>query len=139
MGIALYGGWAISAFLYREFFNMQFGARSAVIGTVVVFGFATILFAFRYHYRFYYGATEIVAGLAICAYRFSVDFLPEKATNPDFYFAVLTAAVYIIVRGWDNIQQGLAEERKAPMLGELTKQVFRRFDRKGSRPSDSGG
>jgi hypothetical protein len=95
------------------------GAASLVLygGTLAA---AAALFYFRLRLRSVYGVTEAMAGLAVAGQRAPTEFVLGDGT---FYFAVLTAGVYLVVRGFDNIHQGLTKEPFDP----LATWVVRRF------------
>jgi hypothetical protein len=73
-------------------------------GATILVGAA--FFYFRLKQRFVYGATEVAAGIVVAAHRVSLE--PEVGVPSDtsFYFAFLTAGVYLVVRGLDNMHQG---------------------------------
>ena len=62
-------------------------------------------FYFRLRQRLLYGATEALAGIAVAAHRTSVEPGTGLPSETGFYFAVLTAGVYLVVRGLDNMHQ----------------------------------
>lgn len=66
------------------------------------------LFYFRLKARATYGFTEATAGLAVSIQR--VWDQPEQIKTFTFHFALLTASIYLFVRGLDNIHQGLTKE-----------------------------
>lgn len=63
-------------------------------------------FYFRLRQRLLYGATEAFAGIAVAAHRTSAEPGTGLPSETGFYFAVLTAGVYLVVRGLDNMHQG---------------------------------
>jgi hypothetical protein len=67
-------------------------------------------FMFRLKQRLLYGLTEALAGIAVAAHRVSLERDAGLPTDTGFYFAVLTAGVYLVVRGLDNMHQGLKVE-----------------------------
>jgi vacuolar-type H+-ATPase subunit I/STV1 len=89
-----------------------------------------VLFAVRYKFRCVYGFTEAIAGVIVAAYQTrtalpipGLDALPAPTANPGYYLAVLTAGVYLIVRGFDNIHQGYTKDPKDPVAIALSKVV----------------
>ena len=74
--------------------------------------FALILggacFNFRKKYRAYWGATEVATGFLIVIHRTMNT--PTALNQPDieYMIAVLTAGIYLMVRGFENIDQGLS-------------------------------
>lgn len=94
----------------------------------------TALFYFRLRLRACFGVTEALAGIIAAAHRVATDF---RVTEPIFYLAVLTAGIYLVVRGLDNVHQGLTKEPTDPLATKIF-QVFRdeiflgRFEQKRS-------
>jgi len=84
---------------------VEFLVSSAVIAGVIVVG--TKLFTFRLRHRSTYGLTEAVAGVAFGVTKV-LD--PDVRVNGELIGALLTASLYLFVRGLDNVQQGLTKE-----------------------------
>jgi hypothetical protein len=78
-------------------------AATALITVLLGAGF----FVFRLRQRFLYGATEALAGAAVAAHRVSLEPGTALPSETGFYFAVLTAGVYLVVRGLDNMHQAV--------------------------------
>jgi hypothetical protein len=87
-----------------------------------------ILFFFRLKFRAVYGLTETLVGMVIAAQRAS-DVGVIALDNRNFYLAVLTAGVYLVVRGLDNIHQGLTK----PPIDPLAAKLISRFKPKSPR------
>lgn len=86
-----------------------------VVGATLVIGF--YLFAFRRDLRFLYGVSEVLVGLLVSAYRYA----PQTSLwQFDVFLPFLTAGVYLVVRGFDNIHQGLNSDPIDPFVGWLT-------------------
>jgi hypothetical protein len=121
MGVVFYafGVSAKDGFLFiREFSHTEPGTAAAfALGSLVL---GLILYALRYFVRAFYGLTEAVVGVVIAYTRFAPP--PPAAATPGaspidhnstaFYLALLTAALYLMVRGFDNIHQGLTKDPK---------------------------
>lgn len=71
------------------------------------------LFYFRLKLRACYGMTEAVVGLIVATNKIPTE--AQDITNPEFYLAILTASLYLVVRGFDNIHQGLTKDPKDPL------------------------
>lgn len=117
----------------------------AILGLTLLAGY--FLFQVRSKFRFVYGATEIGVGLLVATYRYpSATALLE----PDVFLAYLTAGVYLVVRGFDNVKEGLGKNSvdrlvawfrgKVPIwkdgLGVVSDAdpiVYRRMRKKGER------
>lgn len=81
---------------------------AAILSVIVTLTIGLLLFYFRLKARAIYGLTEATVGLIVSVQR--VIHEPEQIITPEFYFAILTAAIYLFVRGVDNIHQGLTKE-----------------------------
>ena len=51
----------------------------------------------------FYGFTEVLVGATVAGYRVATN----QGLNTELYLVVLTAGIYLVVRGLDNVQQGL--------------------------------
>ena len=88
------------------------GAIALAIGATLILGAG--LFLFRLKLRAIYGVTEATVGLAVAAHRVSIE-SSAAAQDPAFYLALLTAGVYLVVRGLDNVHQGFTKDPKDPV------------------------
>jgi len=80
-----------------------------VLATLILGG---LLFLWRLRLRAIYGLTEAMVGLWVAADRVSVQELSlDKISS---YLGILTAAIYLVVRGLDNIHQGIFKEPRDP-------------------------
>jgi hypothetical protein len=71
---------------------------------------AAALFSFRLGFRAIYGLSEAAVGLWVGVGRVNTD-----AAGSALIIPILTASVYLMVRGFDNIHQGLTKDPKDPM------------------------
>lgn len=94
-------GWLIAS----TFVNRQTISLTASITLCA----GIVLFYFRLHMRCIYGATEAIAGVAVAVQRVTIE-PTSPAQAPAFYLAILTAGVYLVVRGLDNVHQGWTKE-----------------------------
>ena len=76
-----------------------------LITIVATLSIGYFVFQFRLRARILYGMTEAGIGVLIAVHKVSSEFLTQKA-DTNFYIAFLTASIYLIVRGFDNIDQG---------------------------------
>jgi uncharacterized membrane protein HdeD (DUF308 family) len=81
------------------------------LGTLAV---GMLLFVFRLKWRCLYGASEAVVGVIVASQRFYHDAVTTNTPAPFLVLAILTAGVYLVVRGADNIHQGLTKEPLDP-------------------------
>lgn len=86
------------------------GARYA-IAIVIVPAISIALFIIRKYLRVFYGSFEAFSGFLIVTYK-SIFENNSQLTEPNFIIAMLTAGVYLMVRGFDNIDVGLKDRRK---------------------------
>lgn len=94
----------------------------AVIGAIAItFTLGLGLFYFRLRLRSLYGLTEAAVGLAVAAQRVATVATEVDLTTQDsaFYLVILTAAVYLVVRGLDNVHQGLTKTPLVPVATRI--------------------
>lgn len=88
-------------------FKFLYGLSSSnlriVLPAILSIFLGYILFLFRLHHRIMYGLSEIIVGVMAGVLHTSNV---VKFDNPEFYLAVLSASIYLIVRGFDNISIG---------------------------------
>jgi len=94
--------------------------------TIVVLATAiagAVLFAFRLYARALYGSTEAIVGLLIAGQRAAVE-TRWPIEDLSFDLAVLTAGVYLVVRGLDNVHQALKKEPRRNVKGHAMPQIL---------------
>jgi hypothetical protein len=79
--------------------------RSAALAGAVTALLGAGFFAFRLKFRFIYGMTEAMVGLGVAGHRVGFATTSEPGGSAALYLAVLTAGVYLVVRGLDNAHQ----------------------------------
>jgi len=86
-----------------------------ISSAALTLGLGWIFFYFRLRLRCIYGLTEVVVGLLVAANHVVVS--SEAATNDpaSYYLLLVTAGVYLVVRGFDNIHQGLTKDPLDPI------------------------
>ena len=112
---------AIYGYIWLRSASLSQGALvSAVVIATAIAG--AMLFTFRLYARAMYGSTEAIVGLVIAGQRASVE-VQWPIEDINFDLAVLTAGVYLVVRGLDNVHQGLkarvhnvADQLRPPIL-----------------------
>lgn len=67
-----------------------------------------LFFYFRLLLRVIYGLAEVIVGIVIGTDKVLENF--EQLSSSKLYLIILTASIYLIVRGLDNIHQGLTKE-----------------------------
>ena len=97
--------------IYIFLLSPESGRTPTVFITVIMtLGLGVGLFVFRLKARTYYGLTEIMVGVTVAVYRVTATPNDGLISNADLYLAVLTAGIYLVVRGLDNMHQGLNNE-----------------------------
>lgn len=89
------------AMIVRKLDSAYQSAVAALLAGIVFFGI-------RLWFRFWYGAAEVVVGVVVAYLSYEAN-VGKPTTN--IFFAVLTAGVYLVVRGLDNVHQGWATDR----------------------------
>jgi hypothetical protein len=102
-------------------------AISVLTGATLALGVA--LFLLRLYLRSLYGLTEVVAGVFISTIKISEKTPAELGTagssmmailaSDDLYLVVLTAGVYLVVRGLDNVHQGIVRDPRDPVATKV--------------------
>ncbi|VXC20525.1 conserved membrane hypothetical protein [Pseudomonas sp. 8BK] len=95
--------------------HLSHGGKFSFVVALSTFLTGVFFFVFRLKWRVTYGVSEAMAGIAIATLRAhdQGDWWPSNDVN--FYVIILTAGVYLVVRGLDNIHQGLGQTND-PML-----------------------
>lgn len=77
----------------------------ALISTLLAYS----LFIFRLYKRTIYGMTELLVGLLVSVHHaLSINAIDK--VDPTFFLAILTAGIYLMVRGFDNMYVGMSEK-----------------------------
>lgn len=85
--------------------------HSIVVVCLVVLIIGACFFWARLRLRFVYGATEAGLGISFAAHRYGAETSISLPSETGFYFAVMTAGVYLVVRGMDNMHQAWIEQK----------------------------
>ena len=101
-------------------------AMVVVLVTVVPLFAGMLLFHFRLRIRSLYGVTEVVVGVLVAIFKVFGNSPGAFATNADFILAMLTASVYLIVRGLDNVHQGYRDPSKDSLAATVRKWIDKR-------------
>ena len=102
--------------------NLLHTASFAVGLTALAAG--TFLFLVRLRFRFVYGLSEAVMGFVVAVYKFTQDLGANNALSANTYLVVLTAGIYLMVRGFDNMHIGLTKEPLDPIAAKVTAWLF---------------
>ena len=98
--------------------------QAVAAGAVITAALGSALFYFRLRLRSVYGASEALVGVLVATHRIATE-SDAAVKEPAFYLAILTAGVYLVVRGLDNMHQGLVKEPLDPIFTWLLKRLNR--------------
>lgn len=112
-GVVLLGLW-----IYQKWGVYSSYEQMLILTAFAVFGAGFFLFKFREWDRSLYGLTEVFCGMFVPAYKLFSNHsmaieVGLETLNFDFYIFALTAGVYLVVRGLDNINQGQKSKRSS--------------------------
>lgn len=116
-----------SIVLAYDFLSAAIQTKSAIRIAILATIAGLVLWFFRFKCRSTYGLIEALVGVYL-AWR-TVEANTWKSES-DMYLAVLTAGVYLIVRGVDNIEQGLEKDRLIAYLKSLKQRTFNKHEDK---------
>ena len=85
---------------------------------------SNFLFLVRLRFRFVYGLSEAIVGCVVAVYKFTQDLGANNALSANTFLVVLTAGVYLMVRGLDNMHIGLTKEPLDPLAAKVTAWLF---------------
>ena len=93
-----------------------FTKNTTIILTIfITLIFGIILFYIRLYLRSIYGISELILGLSITGYKINDANLSELFES-GFIMTYITASVYLVVRGLDNVHQGLTKAPYDPII-----------------------
>lgn len=88
---------------------------------VIVIGYA--LFLFRLHARFFFGLTEAITGLVIALRNIPTNADPVLWSS-EIFLVILTAGLFLVVRGFDNMHTGLKSEPRDAILKSIDESEY---------------
>ncbi|WP_165067555.1 hypothetical protein [Paludisphaera rhizosphaerae] len=106
-------------YLRYSFANPTVGQVSMCLVLPIIGG---AFYLFRKKAKVVYGMTEVAAGIYAATSRIFSDAMERNYSRGDIYLILLTAGVYLIVRGYSNIEEGLRagpEERDVLFDGAM--------------------
>lgn len=89
--------------------NITSSYKTSFLFGIATFIVGSLFFLIRTIWRVTYGISEIIAGVCIASYRAFGTNEWLSSVNMDLYLVVLTAGVYLVVRGLDNVAQGIKQ------------------------------
>lgn len=108
MYYALWSGLKESFFQIERLIPSRIFEIGFTVVSVILAGF--VLFLFRLSARFFYGLTEAIVGVIVAVSRIPFQISDPASWEPHTYLVMLTAGVYLLVRGFDNMHTGLKPE-----------------------------
>jgi len=94
-------------------YSISSTAQIAYAIPVLVFLAGSLLFIFRLKFRFVYGFTEVLVGMYFAYAKIrsegSIPFSFEISET--MILVIVTGAIYLVVRGLDNMHQGMTKEK----------------------------
>ncbi len=130
--LSLTGGFSYYAFgvgikdLFLWLISTSHTISGSIVYTILLcLAIGIILFFFRLKRRVIYGFVETVTGLIVAGHRVYSNFEID-IQNPDFYLAILTAGIFLVVRGIDNMHQGWITNPKDPWAVKIYSKFFRK-------------
>lgn len=114
--VVYYGVWVAirDSYIWIEHLSPPRGVFVVFVGFLVV-AVGYTLFLFRLHARFFFGLTEAVTGLLIALRNIPTNADPILWSS-QIFIVILTAGVFLIVRGFDNMNTGLKSEPRDSIL-----------------------
>lgn len=110
--LAMYGliaiaidAWSLLNALWAKLDPLRDQTQFMVVTGLMTLSFGGIFFLFRLKQRFLYGCTEAIVGVLVGMHRVTLEQWSGMPRSSGFYLALLTAGVYLVVRGLDNIHQ----------------------------------
>ena len=88
---------------------------------IIVIGYA--LFLFRLHARFFFGLAEAITGLVIALRNIPANADPALWSS-EIFLVILTAGLFLVVRGFDNMRTGLRSEPPDAILEGFDKSEY---------------
>jgi hypothetical protein len=88
--------------------------QAIIVGGAVTATLGGGLFYFRLRLRSIYGFSEAIVGIVVATQRIATE-SDAVIKQPAFYLAILTAGIYLVVRGLDNVHQGLKKDPFDPL------------------------
>jgi hypothetical protein len=136
---------ALGTFWVGKYALQSLSQRPLWQGAVGVAVFGTAAFLVRLKRRSLYGTLEVVFGIMVGTTTYTRSFqhgvadLKADWTSTNLALGVLTAGVYLVVRGLDNVHQGVEKDPKDPWAVAIWERLKRRYRREPvSDPSTAG-
>lgn len=99
-------------FIANKAIYFSISSNAKIIWALAVLAVGAIFFAFRYRYRFIYGAIEALIG-AIVGCQYFDTLISNRLNGASLeasIVATLTGGIYLVVRGFDNMHNGMKSD-----------------------------
>lgn len=108
----------------KDVFRWSDPRLTTPLSRAIFFGIAALLvggglFFFRSFARSVYGLHEAAVGVAIASYNAYRATGQPSTWDSGVYIALISAGAYLVVRGFDNIQQGIVKEPYDPFARDF--------------------
>lgn len=113
-GLYVAGRWFI-----RDVLPSLTAPNAAIAGAVVTAIVGSVLFMFRWKVRSLYALLEMLTSLLLAA-ELAPRFLPSDPWNLNFVLTFVPAAIYLFVRGADNLHQAIQKADEDLALRAIT-------------------
>lgn len=118
-GVAMFALASVTTGIYKAY-ELASSQELSRPKSLIAVGLLTLiigiaLFSVRMRWRCLYGISEALIGIIVASQRYYTDALLTATPTPSLALAILTAGVYLVVRGADNIHQGLTRSPLDPM------------------------
>jgi hypothetical protein len=102
--------------IFKYLYTLSSSNLRIVLPATLAITIGYILFFFRQNFRAAYGLSEIIVGvLAGILHTNNVIQFDE----PKFYLVLLSASIYLIVRGFDNMSIGMKNKSGSSLLNKI--------------------
>jgi len=118
--------------LFRWIGNLNNPSSRAALASFVVLSLGSLLFYFRLRWRSLYGATEALVGVSVAAHRVIGIQKDPSALDLELFLALPTASIYLVVRGFDNVHQGLTKDPIDPTATRIVQWLCGQPEKRGS-------
>lgn len=105
----------VSIFLY-EVSNPHL---NIILPALITLIFGITLYIVRLKQRLFYGLSEVLVGVVVAVSQARNKTMETGLENPQLYLAILTAGVYLVVRGLDNMNEGIKNKSSSTFLKKL--------------------
>lgn len=118
-GLLYYSLFVVLHDIFLFLFQISTIHEAAVLTAIFTIALGILLYVFRQRQRILYGMSEAVVGVMVAISHVTNGSIQDHLDNPELYLAVLTAGIYLVVRGLDNIGEGLRNNSNDNFIKKL--------------------